>query len=555
MSADQTLIVKILELDMGFTVDKIKAALLATNNSTERAIDWLFENQNAAPSPAIPVQQPQPVHSAPDSEFQKLKSLIISMGVPSPSERILRNALRQKEEDPVTWVLQKISAEAAKPDHGDVKREEEDVESRKQKLMRLAEERRKNQEREAIERKKYNEKMLLQEKKEEKTKVEQSAEIKARVLKLKKEREMKLKAEASKRKEKALKDHIRREALANKEREEELERERARRRLEERIKTPDECLDMITRRYGEESSRHTMLFISKIFRKIVENPRNEKYRNLSKSKTVVQDELVIRLGGSLFLKLFGWVETKEGFEFRKNNTEELEKAVRQIELRFRKKTNIPKLVGSMITSPEATWIGLSLIRKYLDNFRRSPSEMTNKLNIEDADFKQWVGKNPQAIKILKSLGWTLIKKGEKKFFYLAKPDDGLFVQALKDINIEMRKLASTRLRETRIFQEVFSIQKINGEAITNKLKGFILKFLGKITDEPLNIRIQRISIDKIEHKIRGITPLLMAFGFEKKGSILALSIDVAVLGHKLRMFDESFGFVFGQRTKTRGKYI
>lgn len=95
-------------LSMGFTMNQAKKALKATNNSTERAIDYIFSHQDELDAPDVEEQQPAASSSSPASNKNyrdgdgkyRLKAFISHMGSSSQVGHYVCHILKEGQ-----WII------------------------------------------------------------------------------------------------------------------------------------------------------------------------------------------------------------------------------------------------------------------------------------------------------------------------------------------------------------------------------------------------------------------------------------------------------------------
>jgi ubiquitin carboxyl-terminal hydrolase 5/13 len=93
-------------LSMGFTMNQAKKALKATNNSTERAIDYIFSHQDELDMEEIEQVQPTPAAASSNKNYRdgdgkyRLKAFISHMGTSSQVGHYVCHILKDDQ-----WII------------------------------------------------------------------------------------------------------------------------------------------------------------------------------------------------------------------------------------------------------------------------------------------------------------------------------------------------------------------------------------------------------------------------------------------------------------------
>jgi len=168
--------------------------------------------------------------------------------------------------------------------------------------------------------------------------------------------------------------------------------------------------------------------------------------------------------------------------------------------------------------PDELWMALMHCHLILNNILISPnSQHLRMIRVDDDIFKRRVGRFPIFIKMLKSLGFKLQDQVKGRVFVLEQANLGY----LKNVVRDLQNLARDDvLRHTIIAGGIKKIYGLNSGNLEKlyKFLNAVVKATSNILEEPLNMKYQSISADKLKAKypnVQGMVSVLKLLGFKR----------------------------------------
>merc|ERR1712083_253484 len=164
------------------------------------------------------------------------------------------------------------------------------------------------------------------------------------------------------------------------------------------------------------------------------------------------------------------------------------------------------------------WMALMHCHLVLNNILISPqSQHLRMIRVDDDIFKRRVGRFPIFQKMLKSLGFKLEKKVKGRVFVLENPNFAYLKNVVRDLQTVARDEV---LRTTAIASGIKKIYGLNSGNLEKlyKFLNAVIKATSNILEEPLNMKYQSISAQKLKAKypnVQGMVSVLKLLGFRR----------------------------------------
>ncbi|ETO23148.1 hypothetical protein RFI_14037 [Reticulomyxa filosa] len=321
--------------------------------------------------------------------------------------------------------------------------------------------------------------------------------------------------------------------------------------------------------------------IEKILQKIVENPKDPKYRRFNLDNRKVHAKIETPLGAMRLLELVGFVIVQDSEETLTGekpprymvlqgsaSTKSLEQVLHMMSkyltvketlaapvLRKLEEEAAATTAGSESESESKTatkridteqlYCAVTTLYNIIRNLFISPtSEHLRYINIDDQVFQQRVGSVKELIDMLLQLGY--VRKESPRGTYLCFEFDDKCgvsltsavhpqIRLLQAVAIDLSNSAKRILPHTPIAKAVSTLRGSHSgdpSKQANLEKVFVLleKALDKVIEQPLDMNLQSISLDKIKAKypdVTGVVSLLKLVGFARSDKNILTKDDQA----------------------------